>query len=95
MVEAYSPVAHGAVLANPILNELADNYGVSVAQLCIRYDLQLGLLPLPKTANPDHMKQNADVDFVIAADDLETMKHLEHIKDYGKDGFFPVYGGKI
>jgi hypothetical protein len=41
------------------------------------------------------MKQNADVDFVIAADDLETMKHLEHIKDYGKDGFFPVYGGKI
>lgn len=95
LVEAYSPVAHGAVLANPVLNELADKYGVSVAQLCIRYDLQLGLLPLPKTANPDHMKQNADVDFVIGADDLETMKHLEHIKDYGKDGFFPVYGGKI
>lgn len=52
LVEAYSPVAHGAVLANPVLNELADKYGVSVAQLCIRYDLQLGLLPLPKTANP-------------------------------------------
>lgn len=95
MVEAYSPVAHGAVLSNPVLNELADKYGVSVAQLCIRYDLQLGLLPLPKTANPDHMKQNADVDFVIEADDLETMKQLEHIKDYGKDSFFPVYGGKI
>lgn len=95
LVEAYSPVAHGAVLSNPVLNELADKYGVSVAQLCIRYDLQLGLLPLPKTANPDHMKQNAAVDFIIEDDDLETMKQLEHIKDYGKDSFFPVYGGKI
>lgn len=65
------------------------------AEKAVTAALQLGLLPLPKTANPDHMKQNADVDFVIGADDLETMKHLEHIKDYGKDGFFPVYGGKI
>jgi diketogulonate reductase-like aldo/keto reductase len=37
-----------------------------VPQLSIRYDLQLGLLPLPKTTNPAHMKNNADVDFVIS-----------------------------
>ena len=51
LVEAYSPVAHGAVLGDRSLAEMAQGYGVSVAQLCIRYCLQLGLLPLPKTIN--------------------------------------------
>ena len=52
LVEAYSPIGHGAVLQNPELQAMAKKYGVSVAQLCIRYCLQLGTLPLPKTANP-------------------------------------------
>ena len=56
--EAYSPIGHGAVLKNPELQAMAKKYGVSVAQLCIRYCLQLGTLPLPKTANPEHMKNN-------------------------------------
>jgi diketogulonate reductase-like aldo/keto reductase len=53
LVEAYSPVAHGAVLNNLELAALASKYGVGVPQLCIRYCLQLGLLPLPKTVNPE------------------------------------------
>jgi diketogulonate reductase-like aldo/keto reductase len=74
---------------------MAQKYGVSVAQLCIRYDLQLGMLPLPKTANPEHMAQNAAVDFEIDAADMDTLKQVEHIKDYGNDRFFPVFGGKL
>ncbi len=65
---------------------------VSVPQLSIRYDLQLGLLPLPKTANPEHMKDNADVDFVISKDDMESLRNMEQIKDYGSASRFPVYG---
>ena len=42
---------------------MAEKYGVSVPQLCIRYTLQLGAISLPKTGNPEHMKTNADVDF--------------------------------
>lgn len=95
LVEAYSPVAHGAVLKNSVLVAMAQKYGVSVAQLCIRYDLQLGMLPLPKTANPEHMAQNAAVDFEIDAADMDTLKQVEHIKDYGNDRFFPVFGGKL
>ena len=95
LVEAYSPVAHGAVLKNSVLVAMAQKYGVSVAQLCIRYDLQLGMLPLPKTANPEHMAQNAAVDFEIDAADMDTLKQVEHIKDYGNDSFFPVFGGKL
>ena len=60
-------------------------------QLCIRYTLQLDLLPLPKTANPDHMRDNADVDFVISEADMEQLKNMEQIKDYGEASVFPVY----
>ena len=71
---------------------MAESYGVSLAQLSIRYTLQLGLLPLPKTANPDHMRTNASVDFEIADEDLEVLKNIEAI-DYGEASTFPVYSG--
>ena len=95
VVEAYSPVAHGEMLKNPQVKAIANKYGVSVPQLCIRYTLQLDTLPLPKTANPDHMKDNAEVDFVISETDMETLKQMERIKDYGEFSGFPVYGGKM
>ena len=91
LVEAYSPVGHGELLKNEELAEMAKKYGVSVPRLCIRYTLQLDLLPLPKTANPDHMKDNADVDFVISEEDMELLKNMERIKDYGEASVFPVY----
>ncbi len=94
LVEAYSPVAHGELMKNQDVMNVAEKYGVSVPQLSIRYTLQLGLLPLPKTANPEHMKNNADVDFVISEEDMEFLKNMEQIRDYGKASIFPVYGGK-
>ena len=94
LVEGYSPVAHGEILKHEGIKAMADKYGVSVAQLCIRYDLQFGTLPLPKTANPEHMKENAAVDFEISEEDLEALKNSEHIKDYGEFTFFPVFSGK-
>ncbi len=95
LVEAYSPIAHGEVLKNQKVAAIAKKYGVTVPQLCIRYDLQLGTLPLPKTANPEHMRSNAQVNFVISDEDMEQLKELERIKDYGESSFFPVYGGKL
>lgn len=94
-VEAYSPIAHGEILGQPEIAEMAKNYGVTVPQLCIRYTLQLGAISLPKTANPDHMKGNAEVDFEISDKDLETLKNFKHIESYGASSGFPVYGGKL
>lgn len=94
-IEAYSPIAHGVILDQPEIAEIADKYGVTVPQLCIRYTLQLGTISLPKTANPEHMKTNAEVDFVISDADMETLKAFKHIEDYGESGAFPVYGGKL
>ncbi|MEE8842349.1 MAG: aldo/keto reductase [Chordicoccus sp.] len=95
VMEAYSPVAHGEILKNPDITKMAEKYGVSVAQLCIRYDLQLGMITLPKTANPEHMKSNGDVDFEISAEDMEILKNEKKIESYGASGIFPVYGGKM
>jgi diketogulonate reductase-like aldo/keto reductase len=94
-VEAYSPIAHGEIIRNPALADMAEKYGVTVPQLCIRYTLQLGLISLPKTGNPEHMKSNSLVDFEISGEDMEALKNFEHIKDYGASGVFPVYGGKM
>ncbi|WP_456271186.1 aldo/keto reductase [Bacillus sp. AK031] len=95
LVEAYSPIGHGELLKNTEIIEIAKKYKVSVPQLCIRYDLQLGLLPLPKTTNPDHMKNNANVNFVISEEDMEFLKNMKKIKDYGSASMMPVYGGKL
>ena len=92
LVEAYSPMAHGELFKNPQVARMAETYGVTLAQLSIRYTLELGLLPLPKTANPDHMRTNAELDFVISDEDMEVLKHMKAIESYGDASRFPVYG---
>lgn len=94
LVEAYSPFGHGELFKNEEIKTMAGKYNVSVSQLAIRYCLQLGLVPLPKTANPEHMKTNAAVDFAISEEDMQFLENVEPIKDYGESGKFPVYGGK-
>ncbi len=94
-VEAYSPIAHGEILNQPEIRAIADKYKVSVPQLCIRYTLQLGAISLPKTANQEHMKTNAEVDFEISAEDMQTLKNFRKIENYGASSGFPVYGGKM
>ncbi len=95
LVEAYSPIAHGELMKNEEVSKIAEKYGVSVPQLSIRYCLELGLLPLPKTANPAHMKNNADVNFKISDEDMKVLRNVERIKDYGEASMFPVYGGRL
>lgn len=94
LVEAYSPIAHGEILSNESIAKIAAKYGATVPQLCIRYCLQLGLLPLPKTANVEHMKSNARVGFTIYDDDMAVLGALS-VRDYGSSAIFPVFGGKL
>ena len=94
LVEAYSPIAHGEALKNDAITAMAEKYGVSTAQLCIRYVIQLGTVALPKTGNPAHMKDNANVDFEISDEDMKALKEMEHIDNYGEFNVFPVFSGK-
>ena len=90
-MEAYSPIAHGEALKNPAIAAMAQKYGVTAAQLCIRYVIQLGTVALPKTAGPAHMKDNAAVDFVISD---AALVHMDRIQSYGDFNVFPVFSGK-
>lgn len=94
LVEAYSPIAHGEMLKNHAVANIAEKYGVTVPQLCIRYTVQIGTLPLPKTANPEHMLSNAQVEFDITNDDIEALKKIEPMRDYGEYSMFPVFAGR-
>lgn len=94
LVESYAPIAHGKMLKNKEIIALANKYDVSVSQLCIRYDLQLGTVVLPKTANPVHMKENAAVDFIISDADMQILKNIAPIKGYGLLKVMPVFSGK-
>ena len=93
LIEAYSPIAHGEILDNAQVAEMAGRYSVTIPQLCIRYTLQLGTVSLPKTANPDHMHANAQVDFEISDADMAALRDL-NATDYGSSSRFPVYSGK-
>ena len=94
LVEAHSPIGHGELLKNQEVTAVAKRYKVSVPQIGIRYCLQLGLLPIPKTANPTHMKTNAEVDFIISDSDMQILKNVAQIEDYGNASKFPVYRKK-
>ncbi|MGP6139497.1 aldo/keto reductase [Jeotgalibaca sp. A127] len=91
VVEAYSPIAHGAILDHPKVKEMAEKYTVSPAQLSIRYVLQLGTVALPKSTKKAHMKANAAIDFTISAEDMEILNGLPLIEHYGKDHEMPVF----
>ena len=93
-VESYSPIGHGQILQNPRVLETAEKYGVTAAQLSVRYAIQLGTAALPKTGIPEHMKENAAIEFTISEEDMNTLKGLSFEDPYGEFSIFPVFSGK-
>ena len=93
VVEAYSPIAHGAALKDKAIQDMADKYHVSVAQLCIKYTLQLDTISIPKASSKEHIEDNAKLDFEISEEDMIELIKLNEI-DYGKDAFWPVFKKK-
>lgn len=84
--EAYSPLGTGGLLGNETVKEVAANYGKSPAQVLIRWSLQHGFLPLPKSVHPEYIKANADVfDFEISPDDMKKLDGLRGIAGLAND----------
>lgn len=76
-VEAYSPLGTGRLLKNSEINKMAEKYGVSAAQICIRYCLQKGTAPLPKSTNEERIIMNKEVDFEITLEDMELLDQVK------------------
>lgn len=80
VVEAWSPLGRKDALDNEVLREIGAKYQKGTAQVCIRWVMQHGILPLPKTVNPDRMAENADVfDFELTAEEMRTIDELKNL----------------
>lgn len=87
LVEAWAPFSNGQVLKNPVLKEIADKYEKTVAQLTLRWIIQKGIVPLPKSVTPERIKSNLEVfDFEISAQDVER---IDRLTDCGGSGLHP------
>lgn len=76
--EAYSPLGTGKIFDVPAMKELAEKYNKSIAQVAIRWSLQHGFLPLPKSSTPSRAEENANVfDFEISEEDMKKMDGLK------------------
>ena len=79
LVEAWSPLGTGRMLPNAFLAAIANKYGKSVAQLCIRWCLQNEVLPLPKSVTPSRIEENVDIfDFVISEEDMVAINGMAY-----------------
>ncbi len=91
LVEAYSPIAHGEANRIEEVQEMAKKYGKSFAQICLKYCINLGMVVLPKATSKEHLKNNIDLNFEISDYDMEILKQVKPLKDYGAHDFFPVF----
>lgn len=85
-VEAWSPLGSGKMLKNEHLMKIAEKYGKSVAQVCIRWSLQNNVLPLPKSVTPERIKQNREVfDFTLDEKDMKAINDMPYSGGSGLD----------
>lgn len=80
IIQAYSPLTRATQVDRPLLNDVAKYYGKSPAQILIRWNLQMGTVPLPKANRMEHLRQNIDVfDFELSDEDVAVLNHMnEH-----------------
>lgn len=84
VIEAWSPMMQGKQMQHPLLIEIGNKYGKTPAQVCVRWSLQNGFLPLPKSVNHDRIRQNGDVfDFSLTDEDMKAISSLETIGRLG------------
>lgn len=87
VVEAWSPLGQGKCMDDPVLKSIAAKYGKSSAQVTLRWLLQRDILPLPRSINPLHIAENADI-FSFELSD-EDMGRISAISAYGRLGGDP------
>ncbi|GAB7388767.1 aldo/keto reductase [Bacillaceae bacterium] len=85
-LEAWSPLMRGEILTEPTVGEIAQKYGKTPAQIILRWDLQHGVVTIPKSVRAERIKENADIfDFALSPEDMEKIDALNQNKRIGPD----------
>lgn len=88
-LECYSPLGSGTVLDNPVIAEIADKHGKSVAQIILRWELDQGLIVIPKSTHAERIRENFAVfGFSLDEEDRSNIDALDNPGN-GKTGGFP------
>ncbi|MCR4928305.1 MAG: aldo/keto reductase [Lachnospiraceae bacterium] len=86
ILEAYSPLGTGKIFSVSQMQVLSEKYGRSIAQICIRWSLQMGFLPLPKSVTPSRIEENLRVfDFELSDEDVKLIADLKGCVGYASD----------
>ena len=73
-MQAWSPLGRGKMIENEVLTRFAEKYGKTPAQICLRFSIQKGIIPLVKSSTMERMKQNMDIfDFEISTEDMQIL----------------------
>ena len=79
-IEAYQPLGHGdaSLLSHPAITRLAEKYGKNAGQVILRFEVQDGLIVLPKSTNPERIAGNLDIfDFALTEDEMDALRALD------------------
>lgn len=83
---AWSPLMQGGVLGDPILRQVGAEHGKSAAQVVLRWDLQSGVVTIPKSSHEERMRENADIfDFSLSPEEMEAINALDRGQRHGAD----------
>ena len=86
VTEAYSPLAQGAALEDPVIVEIAEHHGRTSGQIVLRWQLQLGNIVIPKSVTPERIEQNFQVfDFQLSEGEMERIEALDEGRRIGGD----------
>jgi len=84
--EAWSPLMQGKIFQEERLSELAEKYGKTIAQIALRWDLQKGVVTIPKSSKKERIYSNAAIfDFEISAEDMARIDQLDRSQRFGPD----------
>jgi len=87
ITEAYSPLGAGNdLLENPTLAAIGTKYGKTPGQVVLRWHIELGVVAIPRSANPGRIAQNIDIfDFALTSDEIATISALDTGEEQGVD----------
>jgi len=78
LIESYCPIARAKRTDHPVLQRLAEKYAKSPVQIILRWHLEHGLVPIPRSTNPDHIRANADIfDFSLTTSEVAEIDALD------------------
>ena len=84
--EAWSPLMQGQIFDLDVMKDLASKYNKTIAQVVLRWDLQKGVITIPKSSKPERIKANANLfDFELSDEDVQLLDSLEKGKRFGPD----------